>query len=522
MVGEPRGTHFSTRPDVRVAVENFGPVEKGTVDIRPLTIFVGPSNTGKTYLAILIYAFHRILHGFSRFPILNNYRYFSTDDITISEDDLDRIVSKLDTSERPFHFSDLPESVCHAMQSTLDNHEFLANDLKIELERCFDIESVYNLIRMSMHSNGTKVSISTREGGRDLWDFHMRISGSNIKSEGKIEDIILMSERDSDKERLLRRLSRFRHLSMDTNRERVKRQLIYILNDFMDYLSSSMSRKQGEAFYLPAARSGVMQSHRVIASSLVARSTRAGLERFPELPTFSGVMADFIQRLILYDESDPLDLFPPRRRPAETMKSLADMLEFRTLGGEIQAKRPSPGSYPEFVYRHRETKQDIRLSRASSMVSELAPVVLFLRGIVGSGDTLIIEEPEAHLHPAAQTEMAVVLARLVSSGVRVVVTTHSDWLLHEIGNLMRAGALSETTGGSEPGPEGFLRPDEVGVWLFRREGDAEGSTIREIPFDSVEGVQPDDYEDVAEQLYNRSADLQNRLEEAAARGKTRT
>ena len=147
------------------------------------------------------------------------------------------------------------------------------------------------------------------------------------------------------------------------------------------------------------------------------------------------------------------------------------------------------------------------------MVSELAPVVLFLRGAVGRGDTLLIEEPEAHLHPAAQTRMAVALARLVRAGVRVVVTTHSDWLLKEIGNLMRAGELQEAgRSPADDGPPSALRRDDVGIWLFSKDGPVSGSTVKEIPFDSIEGVEPPDYEDVAEALYNRSADLQNQLE----------
>ena len=226
---------------------------------------------------------------------------------------------------------------------------------------------------------------------------------------------------------------------------------------------------------------------------------------------FSGVMADFMQRLILYKESGPDN---------KTMNKLADQLESEALAGKIRTKRSLFGGYPEFVYRPLKTEQDIRLTRASSMVSELAPVVLFLRGVIGRGDTLIIEEPEAHLHPAAQTRMAVTLARMVRAGVRVVVTTHSDWLLKEIGNLMREGELREGTDQPSSGGElpSALRPEEVGIWLFRKDGSASGSTVEEIPFDRIEGVEPQDYEDVAEALYNRSADLQNRLERTRGEG----
>ena len=56
---------------------------------------------------------------------------------------------------------------------------------------------------------------------------------------------------------------------------------------------------------------------------------------------------------------------------------------------------------------------------ASSMVSELAPVVLYLRHVVQPGDLLIIEEPESHLHPAMQVEFTRQLAAAVQSGVRI-------------------------------------------------------------------------------------------------------
>ena len=46
--------------NVKIAVKNFGPIADATIDLQPLTVFVGPSNTGKTYFSTLIYALHGI------------------------------------------------------------------------------------------------------------------------------------------------------------------------------------------------------------------------------------------------------------------------------------------------------------------------------------------------------------------------------------------------------------------------------------------------------------------------------
>ena len=49
----------ATSQSLELNVRDFGPVVEARIDLRPLTVFVGPSNTGKSYLAILIYALHR-------------------------------------------------------------------------------------------------------------------------------------------------------------------------------------------------------------------------------------------------------------------------------------------------------------------------------------------------------------------------------------------------------------------------------------------------------------------------------
>lgn len=62
-------------------------------------------------------------------------------------------------------------------------------------------------------------------------------------------------------------------------------------------------------------------------------------------------------------------------------------------------------------------------------VSYALPVVV--AGLMAAaGGLVIVENPEAHLHPAGQSRMGVFLAWLASKGVQVLVETHSDHVLN--------------------------------------------------------------------------------------------
>ena len=49
-----------------------------------------------------------------------------------------------------------------------------------------------------------------------------------------------------------------------------------------------------------------------------------------------------------------------------------------------------------------------------------------------------------NLHPEAQRDMARLLVQLVKAGVKVVITTHSDYIIRELNNLMMISSLKPT------------------------------------------------------------------------------
>ena len=150
------------------------------------------------------------------------------------------------------------------------------------------------------------------------------------------------------------------------------------------------------------------------------------------------------------------------------------------------------------------------------MVSELAPVVLYLRHYVKRGETLIIEEPESHLHPAMQAEFALQLVRLVHAGIRVIVTTHSEWVLDQIANLVRLAKLSEEERRGLRGSDAALSDDDVGIWLFEQNARRRGSVVRELKVNPEEGGLLSGYDEVADQMYNTWAEIGNRIADRGA------
>ena len=177
------------------------------------------------------------------------------------------------------------------------------------------------------------------------------------------------------------------------------------------------------------------------------------------------------------------------------------------LQGEIDIDESSGLPYPEIVYETEAGK--FLLNQTSSMVSELAPLILFLKYLVRPGDLLILEEPESHLHPAAQRQLARGIVRLVNAGVKVLITTHSDIIISQVNNLLALRQASpELIGQGGFEPEDFLQPEQVGAYLFRYSQELGGCETVPLEIDPDTGIDEDEFAAVFESIYDESIALQ--------------
>ena len=486
------------RGNYRLDVENFGPIVKAGVDLRPLTIFVGPSNTGKSYLAILIYALHQSVGRLDPVFGPRGRPWFARRGMFRSGRPLDAaLLRSLGTWLAGASGAEPPADVERVLLRELANPKAFLKDLDSELRRCFGVPNLNELVRRPGRSAAVVDMRVPQDSPSEDFRYVLHF-GSETRDLDATVPALPPLQRDE--------VRRLWPAAVDPKRQldRAEIDFDFAVNQALNALARRLLHPLFRpAYYLPADRTGVMHSHQVVVSALIQNATTAGLRPSADIPMLSGVLADFLNVLIGITDR------PARRAGHER---LADFVEDSILQGAVRVERNQTG-YPTFSYRPQGWSEDLPLMRASSMVSELAPVVLYLRHVVQPGDVLIIEEPEAHLHPGMQAAFARALARLVRLGLRVVMTTHSEWVLEQIGNLVRLSSVPETRRADFAGADAALDPTEVGAWLFKPSGRPRGSVVEEVVLDAETGLYRTDYGDVSDALYNEGARIFNRSQE---------
>lgn len=456
---------------LKLQVENFGPIVEGRVKLKPFTVFIGPNNAGKSYLATLLYShLHYVNRGvpFS-FPFPGNVvldhfsKWYEQHAPKIYENGIRVKIGELPKEVKNYLCQNIPP--------------FTERIIHEELQRCFS-EKITHLVRKERGVNSFRVYIQQEEPN---WQIEFYSSDNSLIEKRNVDISPLSSE--------------FK-LHPD---ERRYEELPLI--SFLNRLYCNFCKDIPEhTYYLPAARSGILQAHRALTGTIVSRSSLVGIEPI-EIPRLSGVVADFISGLLNLEK---------RGRKKKEPCEIAQFLEKEVTKGDIDIE-VGKIEYPEVYYKQPKVGK-LSLHRTSSMVSELAPVVLFLKYLVNPEDLLIIEEPESHLHPEAQTRLVRCLVKLVRAEVKVLITTHSDYLLGELNNFIRLSQVPKDArkekGYSE---EDYLNPDEVGGYLFDWNEKEGGSIVKELEVTPEDGIPEDEFVKVVEALGNKAAYLERRI-----------
>jgi hypothetical protein len=90
-------------------------------------------------------------------------------------------------------------------------------------------------------------------------------------------------------------------------------------------------------------------------------------------------------------------------------------------------------------------KPKFTMGESSSSVRALLDMGIYLRCIASPGDLLIIDEPELNLHPKNQRALARLVVRLVNAGLKVFITTHSDYFVKEFNTLIMLAQKTDHT-----------------------------------------------------------------------------
>ena len=503
----------SSDGDYRIKVQDFGPIARGNVEFRPLTVFLGPGNTGKSYLATLGYALHR------HFAAAERYWYGVRRSAPVRERErrepsMSEFAAVLDswasTVTEDGGLPALPARLSEYVRQAIARGVSLSDALRDEIIRVFGADRIGDLVRYS-GSGTAKIELDLpglTDGGTVR--YRMRIERDRIDIEGEVaSQCDPLADTDPWVALLRREALRYQAevsgggSSADSTRSTGPPKILQLLvKAARDRLISPLLRR---SYYLPAERTGMLRSHKTVGGGLAQGAAAPGRERRPNAPMLSGVLTDFMEELTAAGDRNT-----PRRHP-RIDAGVAAGLDESVLEGTVRVE-PSDTDDPRFLYRPAGWDHDLALTRSSATVAELAPLVFYLRHVVGPGDVLIIEEPESHLHPAMQVEVIGWLARTVRAGVRVIVTTHSEWILDGLANIV----LASTIAGRDPSVgdrDLVLDPGMVGVWRFRTD-DTGGAVIEEAEIDDS-GKYPAGFDAVAVGIHNRWTEIESHIDRPA-------
>lgn len=381
---------------MKITFQDLGALACGKLELKSFTIISGANNSGKTYVSYSLWGFLHLWGNFVSFSSLRR----------------EILSGLLENGEAEISISKLVEHAKQALVAACDGysraiHRVLAGAEKHFEKTKFEVEGAdfesfklkpfehtasrakKSIIRAS-YAGGEepfKVSILSDDGGREepasieiinlAFSFVDTVLKEHIFASQFPEVFIASAER--------------------TGATIFQKELDLARNRLVDKLGDSSADKSLDLFH---------QAQKI--------------SKDYALPVKSDI--DFIRGIEGFS-----------KETSKLIENHPDILEdfHDIIGGEYKTVKTDTLFVPR---KGGSTK--LTMGESSSAVRSLLNIGAYLRHKAKAGDLLIIDEPELNLHPANQRKVARLLARLVNVGIKIFITTHSDYLIKELNTLI--------------------------------------------------------------------------------------
>lgn len=377
---------------IQFNLENLGPLKKAELELGNLTIITGENNSGKTYISYSLYGFLKYWYSNAKqLPLSNEIKEFiNTGVVNIELTRLYPIVKRnLNILSNDFRRS------LNRLFSASEN-EFAASKIKVRLINDIDLLKFQATVKVAVQ----KTNILTC----------FKKKNSSILE-------IKFAKKDVNKE-----------VPAYVYEEAINEIIYRVI----------LGQNLPNPHVITAERTGIniFQNELDINKNVLFEKILESTKTKSRFNPFE------FTRDVLYRYSQPIK---------DSIDVIRDLDSIFKKNGYIAKKHPEIIRYFElfsgisyqkinsqylFSYKKGTKKEYLPLYLGSTSVRALFDLYIYLKFLSKENDILIIDEPELNLHPKLQVNIAKLLAMLVNSGISVFITTHSDYLMKELNNLL--------------------------------------------------------------------------------------
>lgn len=392
---------------MKISVRNLGIIGKGSVDTsKPLIVMCGPNSTGKTYLSYLLYSIfsnrHKILPPCFQ-EILHN------------------IDEKGGFEIKKEYLNEFLQAEAKAVKRNLGTVYALSESEKSKMFRYFSLsmelpeEEVKDIIR----SSSVELSFSNQKDGRKI-DLRKEVNSNFVSCIiNSSQDVGKLSDHEIADYAIYTMLHQLAHAPVVMARMlTVERNSIYTFNKEL-----SISRNE----LIDSILDLKMEDDNGDMLNLIEKRTR----RYPIAIRDSLRIANDLSTI---------------QKERKWFYDIATRIEHELLHGSIAVNKSGD---MEFVPEsNTKTHHTLPIHLTSSIVKTLSSLIFYLKHLANKNDLVIIDEPEMNLHPDNQVLLARFFARLVNHGLRMIISTHSDYIIREFNNMIMLHSLGRSELGS--------------------------------------------------------------------------